>query len=79
MKHARIISGAFQDAFNADALANAVDEDGEVNWGAAFRADPGVRKCPQCKAFYWDEASILECPDCNVQFGSGVLAQETGR
>jgi len=72
MKHARIISGAYEDAFNKDALDNVVRPDGEINWRAAMWADPGVKSCPKCKAHYWNEAAVMECPDCLIQFGSAV-------
>jgi hypothetical protein len=72
MRHARIISGAYPDAFNKDAFDNIANEDGSINWRAAMWADPGVKSCPQCKAHFWNEADVLECPDCHIQFGNGV-------
>lgn len=72
MKHARLISGAYKDAWNEQAMDNVVYPDGEVNWRAAFAADPGVKKCPGCDEYYWDEASVMECTNCKTQFGSGV-------
>ena len=40
-------------------------EDGEVNWGAAFMADPGVMFCPKCKEHLWNEGDDVECPVCH--------------
>lgn len=74
MKHARLISEPYAGAWNENAMDNVVDAAGEVNWKAAFYADPGVKKCPGCEEFYWDEASVMECANesCKRQFGSGV-------
>lgn len=72
MRHARIISGAYEDAFSKEAQDNIVDAEGNVNWRAAFAADPGMTKCPACKAYYWNEAAVLECLDCKLQFGPGA-------
>lgn len=74
MKHARLISGEYANAWNKAAMDNVVDAQGEVNWGAAFRADPGVKKCPGCGEFYWDEADVMECTteSCKRQFGRGL-------
>lgn len=76
MKHARIISGAYQDCFNKEAQENVIDADGEVNWRAAMWADPGVKSCPTCKTHYWNEAEVMECPDDGTRFGNGVSSSE---
>jgi|ERR1700677_2129501 len=74
MKHAHIISGEYANNFNPiDYIAN---DDGSINWGVAMRADPGVKKCPGCGGFFWNEASVMECPDCATTFGDGYK-QET--
>lgn len=39
-------------------------EEGEVNWGAAMLADPGVMKCPGCGVYLDREGKKVECPDC---------------
>lgn len=70
MKHAKIISGAYPNCWG-NPNANLVLSDGSVNWGAAHIADPGVKKCPGCDTFVWNEGSIMECPDCHTQFGDG--------
>ncbi len=74
MKHARLISGEDQNAWNKEAADNVIDADGEVNWRAAFFADPGCRKCPGCGEYYWDEADVMECTteSCKRQFGRGL-------
>ena len=69
MKHATIVSGAYDNCWGSG--ESLVLDDGTINWGAAFRADPGCRKCPGCNAYFWNEAAVLECPDCGVQFGDG--------
>jgi hypothetical protein len=71
MKHAKIISGAYENCWG-DPNAEIVSQDGEVNWGAAFRADPGCKKCPECNGYFWNEAAVMECPDCAANFGDGV-------
>ena len=78
MKHARLISGEYKNAWNEEAMDNVVDAAGEVNWRAAFMADPGVKKCPKCGEFYWDEASVMECTECQTQFGSGLQHPTVG-
>jgi len=70
MKHARLVSGEYQNAWGG--MDNIANDDGSINWGVAFRADPGVKKCPGCGEFYWDEASVMECTTCKTQFGAGV-------
>ena len=49
-------------------MLNVVDEDGNVNWRAAFSADPGVIECPGCGIFLWREGTKVECPDCGEVF-----------
>ena len=46
----------------------AVGITGEVNWYAAFGADPGCIKCPGCQTFLWKEGKRVECPDCHTVF-----------
>jgi hypothetical protein len=77
MNTAKIISGKYKDAWPADDAPSPVNDDGSVNWGAAFRADPGVRKCPGCDHYYWNEAKVMECPACEIQFGDGVATPNT--
>lgn len=59
MKSAKIISGAYENCFNS--AEGMVDDEGTINWGIAFRADPGVAKCPSCEEFYWREGVELQC------------------
>ncbi len=73
MKHARIVSGEYKDNFGS--FDNIANDDGSINWGAAMRADPGVKSCPSCKGHFWNEAAVLECPDCKIQFGDGHASQ----
>lgn len=42
--------------------------DGEVNWRAAFGADPGVCSCPNCHEYYWSWGRVVECLDCGFRF-----------
>jgi hypothetical protein len=72
VKHATLISEPYAGVWNETAMDNVVDAAGEVNWKAAFYADPGVKKCPGCDEYYWDEASVMECTVCKTNFGSGV-------
>lgn len=45
-------------------MLRAVNNDGTVNWAAAFGADPGVMKCPNCGVYLWREGEDVQCPDC---------------
>lgn len=74
MKHARLVSGEYQNCWGG--MDNIANDDGSINWGVAFRADPGVKKCPGCGEFYWDEASVMECTteSCKRQFGQGLTS-----
>jgi len=66
-RHAKIL-GKESDHWDktGKALRESVNENGEVNWANAFMADPGVTKCPVCQEYYWKEADLLECPDCET-------------
>lgn len=45
-----------------------IDDDGEVNWRAAFSADPGITSCPKCRAQHWAWGRIVQCARCAFQF-----------
>lgn len=45
-----------------------IDEAGEVNWGAAFFADPGVMSCPGCHVYLWREGAHVRCPECGTEW-----------
>lgn len=59
-----------------EAAAHVIDDDGEVNWRAAFFADPGVTQCPSCSEYLWWEGAILECP-CGTIFDSSTKVVTT--
>ena len=44
------------------------DDDGEVNWRAAFGADPGICSCPNCHQAFWAWGRKVECTECHFQF-----------
>lgn len=71
MKHARLVSGEYSNNFGG--FDNIANDDGSINWGVAMRADPGVKSCPKCGEHYWNEAAVMECPDCKVEFGNGSV------
>lgn len=48
--------------------AQAVDDDGNVNWMAAMFADPGVMACPGCGEHLWNEGMTAKCPDCEHEW-----------
>lgn len=73
MRHATIVCGKYDDAWDKNAADHVVNDDGSINWRAAFFADPGVKSCPRCKTYFWNEAAVMECPDCHVQFGDGPV------
>lgn len=73
MRHAKIVSGEYKDNFGS--FDNIANDDGSINWGVAMRADPGVKKCPGCEGYFWNEAAVMECPDCAANFGDGFQAQ----
>ena len=43
-------------------------EDGDVNWRAAFGADPGVCSCPACGEFYWMWGRRQRCVKCGFEY-----------
>lgn len=45
-----------------------VTDDGEVNWGAAFSADPGCVSCPNCNQSYWAWGQVIKCSECEFVF-----------
>jgi len=44
------------------------DADGEVNWRAAFSADPGVCSCPACGESYWCWGRRQRCRKCGFEY-----------
>lgn len=44
------------------------DEDGEVNWRAAFGADPGICSCPACHQKYWAWGTKQRCRQCGFEY-----------
>jgi hypothetical protein len=69
MKSAKIIEGQpFDWKRGAEAMDHIANDDGSINWGAAFCADPGVTSCPSCKTYFWAEGTKLECTECGTQF-----------
>jgi len=71
-KHANIVGVAYQDCFNEEAQKAVVDDCENVNWGAAFYADPGVSKCPGCEEYYWWESDKLQCPSCGTTWDTNT-------
>jgi predicted RNA-binding Zn-ribbon protein involved in translation (DUF1610 family) len=47
-----------------EAVEHLANDDGSVNWRAAFSADPGVMSCPNCAVHLWREGTDVECPEC---------------
>lgn len=83
MKRAKIIEGLpFDWERGADAMRKSVYPDGEVNWKAAFSADPGVMSCPFCDETMWHEGVVVECVTCKQQFNTNwreVARKATGK
>lgn len=44
------------------------DERGEVNWRAAFGADPGCCSCPRCGEHYWAWGRRQRCAKCAFEY-----------
>ena len=42
--------------------------DGELNWRAAFGADPGCCACPSCRQMYWAWGRKVQCVKCGFTF-----------
>ena len=42
--------------------------DGEVNWRAAFGADPGCCSCPACNTYYWAFGRRQRCRQCGFEY-----------
>lgn len=48
----------------AEASANIVHANGDVNWKAASCADPGVVGCPCCDTSHWNWGNVQRCTKC---------------
>ena len=71
MKRAKILEGLpFDWESGKRASDNVVGSDGNINWGAAFFADPGVTICPRCSTHFWAEGIRLECTECGAKFNT---------
>lgn len=42
--------------------------DGEVNWRAAFSADPGIVSCPVCQQMHWAWGRRQRCTVCEFEY-----------
>lgn len=79
--HPTVLAGTpFDWAEGAKAAGQVVDADGEVNWRAAFNADPGVSKCPKCSTMHWWEGDRIRCAftGCGAEWTPGRPAEQTG-
>lgn len=54
------------------------DSDGEINWKAAFFADPGVAQCPYCSVYYWNEGEFVQCLDCGERWHTTNRREKCG-
>ena len=43
-------------------------DDGEINWRAAFGADPGFCSCPACGEMYWCWGRCQRCRVCEFEY-----------
>lgn len=69
MLHPRIIEGRPFDWQTAEQEVNArLGPNGEMTFGAAMCADPGVLSCPFCGSYMWHEGRVVECPVCEQRF-----------
>ena len=69
MKHPIILEGkGFDWDKGQKASEHVMDDEGNVNWYAAFSADPGVMKCPKCGVYLWNEGTKVRCPDCGHEW-----------
>ena len=67
MKQVKILEGpSFDWESGKEAMDHIVDDDGNINWRAAFYADPGIMSCPKCKEKYWREGNKVECTTCGT-------------
>jgi hypothetical protein len=41
---------------------------GDVNWRAAFGADPGICSCPVCQQQYWAWGTKQRCRQCGFEY-----------
>lgn len=44
---------------------------GEVNWEAAFSADPGCCSCPACRKHHWAWGRRQRCTGCGFEYPTG--------
>lgn len=58
----------FDWAAGNEAASNVIDDDGEINWGNAFAADPGVVSCPRCCTYHWAEGTKQRCTECGFEY-----------
>ena len=49
-------------------MDNVINKNGEVNWGAALNADPGIAQCPTCQTYFWKAAQHLKCTKCSTEW-----------
>lgn len=41
---------------------------GEINWRAAFSADPGCCSCPKCHKYHWSFGRRHRCTGCGFEY-----------
>ena len=71
MKSPIIIEGpSFDWKRGKKAMDAVISKSGDVNWGAAMAADPGVTKCPKCGGCFWKEAKLVKCTECGVSWNT---------
>lgn len=71
MKHPIIIEGSpFDWERGKRAMDAVISKSGDVNWGAAMAADPGVTKCPKCGVYFWKEAKLVKCTECGFSWNT---------
>jgi hypothetical protein len=69
MKNVIILEGkSFDWEQGNKAAKHAVDDEGNVNWYAAFGADPGVMSCPKCGTYFWREGTLVKCTECGEEW-----------
>lgn len=61
--------GAWQECSEyVEECGGLANDEGEVNWRAAFGADPGCCSCPSCGTYYWAWGRVQKCVDCGFEY-----------
>lgn len=67
-------SAAWKECSDEVDRCGGLERDGEVNWRAAFSADPGICSCPSCHTSFWAWGSVQKCTECGFEYPTDAWA-----